>query len=185
MRIICNVPYRASTKLLFQTMKILPFQCINKLQVGLFMYRFHLHQLPAHFNHWFCKNSDVHDHYHYHYHDHYTRSANYHQRSVHTSIRQHNIGIYGPQLWNSLPRELTCLPSVNQFKNKLSLSHGCTCLKLQITIRFCTGTVAPVASLYCTKCLVYIAHNCLMSHTSCRKNFGTTTKNSMKMHYLM
>src|ERR1043165_2518321 len=62
-RIICNVPYRANTKLLFLNLKILPFECINKLQVALFMYKIHSRQILANFDHWFCKNSDVHDHY--------------------------------------------------------------------------------------------------------------------------
>src|SRR5688572_17787969 len=114
-RIICNVPYRASTKLLFLDMKILPFECINKLQVALFMYKIHSRQILSNFDHWFCKNSEVHDH--------YTRSSsNYHQRSVHTNIRQqHSIGTYGPLLWNSLPKELTCIPAVYHFKNKLKV----------------------------------------------------------------
>ena len=109
-----NVPYRASTKLLFLNMKILPFDCINKLQVALFMYKIHSRQILSNFDHWFCKNSEVHDH--------YTRSSsNYHQTSVHTNIRQHSISTYGPLLWNSLPKELTCLPTVYQFKNKLKV----------------------------------------------------------------
>jgi hypothetical protein len=110
-RIISNVPYRAHTVPLFHNLKILPFECINKFQVGLFMYKLQMHQIPTNFDYWFCKNSDVHDH--------YTRSAmNYHQRRVRTTTRQHSIGIYGPLLWNSLPNYLKNLTTVYQFKRK-------------------------------------------------------------------
>jgi retron-type reverse transcriptase len=111
-RIIMNVPYRTNTRSLFYNLKILPFEYINKLQVGLFMYKLQAHQIPASFDNWFCKNSEVHDH--------FTRSAtNYHQRRVHTTARQHSIGICGPLLWNSLPNDLKNLPTVYQFKRKL------------------------------------------------------------------
>src|SRR5688572_11158094 len=70
------------------------------------------HQIPANFDNWFCKNSEVHDH--------FTRSAmNYHQRRVRTTVRQHSIVIYGPLIWNSLPNDLKNLPTVYQFKRKL------------------------------------------------------------------
>ena len=111
-RIIMNVPYRAHTISLFYNLKILPFEYINKLQVGSFMYKFQAHQLPTGFDNWFCKNSEVYDH--------ITRSAmNYHQRRVNTTARQHSIVICGPLLWNSLPNHLTNLPTVYQFKRKL------------------------------------------------------------------
>jgi hypothetical protein len=111
-RVICNVPFRAHTKQLFTNLGILPFESNNKLQVGIFMYRFHMHSLPTSFTRWFSKNQEVHGH--------QTRSANkYHQYSINTTIRQHSIRTYGPIYWNTQPTELTCLPSLCQFKNKL------------------------------------------------------------------
>lgn len=111
-RVICNVPYRAHTKSLFLNLEILPFDCHNKLQVGLFMYKFHTHSLPKSFDQWFIRNREVHGH--------KTRSFNkYHLFSVRTKIRQFSIRFYGPAFWNTLPGELTSLPSIYQFKRKL------------------------------------------------------------------
>ena len=113
-RIVCNVPFRAHTKPLFRDLKILHFDCINKLQIGIFMYKLNSNLMVTSFDHWFCKNSEVHDH--------YTRSANkYHQESVRTTTRQHTIRIIGPLFWNSLPNELTSASTMYQFKYKLKL----------------------------------------------------------------
>src|SRR6218665_3368913 len=113
-RIICNTSYRAHTKPLFKYLNILPFECINKLQLGIFMYKLHSNLILASFDHWFCKNSDVHDH--------FTRSTNkYDQQSVRTTSFQHCIRICGPLYWNSLPLELTGVPTIYQFKYRLKL----------------------------------------------------------------
>lgn len=114
LRIICKAPFRAHTKNLFLNLDILPFECINKLQVGLFMYKCHMHLLPVGFGHWFRTNSEVHGY--------LTRSyKKFHQQSARTNIRQHSVRIYGPVLWNSLPIELTVLPTIHQFKNRLKV----------------------------------------------------------------
>ena len=113
-RIICNAPFRAHTQPLFSDLKILPFDYINKLQIGVFMYKLHRNLIITSFNHWFCKNSDVHGH--------YTRSVNrYHQRSVRTTTGLHSIRICGPSMWNSLPIDLTSITTMYQFKYKLKL----------------------------------------------------------------
>src|SRR6218665_2944796 len=113
-QIICNTSYRAHTKPLFKYLNILPFECINKLQIGIFMYKLHSNLILASFDHWFCKNSDVHDH--------LTRSTNkYHQQSVRTTSFQHCIRICGPLYWNSLPLELIGVPTIYQFKYRLKL----------------------------------------------------------------
>src|SRR6218665_3727856 len=52
-RIICNTSYRAHTKPLFKYLNILPFECINKLQIGIFMYKLHSNLILASFGHWF------------------------------------------------------------------------------------------------------------------------------------
>ena len=115
-RIVCNVPFRAHTKPLFKDLNILPFDCINKLQIGIFMYKLNSNLMVASFGHWFCKNLEVHDH--------YTRSANkYHQESVRTTTRQHTIRIKGPLFWNSLPTDLTSVSTMYQFKCKLPTRH--------------------------------------------------------------
>src|SRR6218665_145552 len=113
-RIICNTSYRAHTKPLFKYLNILPFECINKLQIGIFMYKLHSNLILASFGHWFCKNSDAHDH--------FTRSTyKYHQQSVRTTSGQHCIRICGPLYWNSLPLELIGVPTIYQFKYRLKL----------------------------------------------------------------
>jgi len=132
-RIICNVPYRAHTKDLFISLGILPFERTNKLQVGEFMCRFHMRLLPSVFNRWFSKNLEVHSH--------HTRSSNkYHQISTNTTIRQHSIRIYGPLFWNTLPTDLTNVPTLYQFK-KIIKSH----LPNSSVVR----APCPVPTLFC------------------------------------
>src|SRR6218665_2552162 len=48
-RIICNASYRTHTKPLFKYLNILPFECINKLQIGIFMYKLHSNLILASF----------------------------------------------------------------------------------------------------------------------------------------
>ena len=110
-RIICNVPFRTHTSCLFTSLKIMPFPCINKFEVGVFMFKVQSNLLPINFNQWFRRNLDVHNY--------ETRSSSkYHQLSVNTTIRQHSIRIYGPIMWNSLPDTLTQIATLHQFKTK-------------------------------------------------------------------
>jgi hypothetical protein len=112
LRVVCNAPPRAHSKHLYLSLGILPFESINKLQIGLFMYKVHMHLVPESFDSWFYTNSKVHDH-------HTRASKKYHQHSMRTNIRKHSIRYHGPVLWNALPNELTCLPTPYQFKNRL------------------------------------------------------------------
>lgn len=61
-RIVCNAPPRANTKSLFLTLRIHVNTCINKLRVGLFMYKRYKRIVPVSYDGWFYKNSEIYDH---------------------------------------------------------------------------------------------------------------------------
>lgn len=77
---------------------ILPFEFINKLQIGVSVYKLKSNQ-PMNFTNCLRKNSKIHSH--------YTRSIG----NLPSTLFAHqngarNIGIRGPSVWNSLPIEL-------------------------------------------------------------------------------
>jgi hypothetical protein len=111
-RTICKRPYGESTQPLFVSLRILPFDLINKHQICIFMFRFQRKLLPANFHRYFYLNLEIHDH--------YTRSCSkYRTCYARTNIRQFSVLVRGPTLWNSLPTELTSLPTVHHFKTQL------------------------------------------------------------------
>lgn len=111
-RIVCGVHWKASSAPLFRTHKLLSLPNINKLQVCLFMHRFHLNLLPISFKNYFTTGSNLHDH--------YTRhSHSYRSEFAHLKIKQFSIKCLGPQLWNGLPDHLTLLQSIDLFKTLL------------------------------------------------------------------
>ena len=111
-RIICGVTYNQSTLTYFKKLRILSLLNINKMQTGLFMYRFKHKLLPETFANSFLLNTDVHCY--------YTRSCNkYHKVYARTKTRQFSISYHGPCVWNSLPIPLTNVPTLGIFKMKL------------------------------------------------------------------
>jgi len=111
-RIICGVTYNQSTLTYFKKLRLLSLLNINKMQTGLFMYRFKHKLLPETFANSFLLNTDVHCY--------YTRSCNkYHKVYARTKTRQFSISYHGPCVWNSLPIPLTNVPTLGIFKMKL------------------------------------------------------------------
>jgi len=62
-RIISRVPFRVSSRPYFLPLGVLPFKCINKLQIGILMHKLHSNLLPVSFTHWFSRNLEMHSHY--------------------------------------------------------------------------------------------------------------------------
>jgi len=111
-RLLCNAPFGTPTKPLFDYLGILRFECINKLLIGIFMFKLHFNLMLSSAGHWFCKHSEIHDH--------NTRSWNrYHQQSVRTTKGLYSIRISGPLFWNNLPLKLTGVSIIYLFKKKL------------------------------------------------------------------
>jgi len=111
-RIICGLKYNQSTRMYFMKLRIMSLLNINKMQTGVFMYRFKHRLLPETFANNFQLNTDVHCY--------YTRSYNkYHKVYARTKTRQFSISYRGPCVWNSLPIPLTNVPTLGIFKMKL------------------------------------------------------------------
>ena len=60
-RIIAGVPFRAHTSPLFKTLKLLKFDYIFILNIGIFMYKYNHKLLPSIFNSFFKRNSEFHE----------------------------------------------------------------------------------------------------------------------------
>ena len=113
-RIITCSDYLASSKPLFQTLKILPIYDMISLQNVLFMFKCHNDLLPPMFQNYFKQNCN--------FHSYGTRnSTNYHIPLFRTSISQHSIFYNGPVQWNDLPESLKSSKSYNYVKQNYKL----------------------------------------------------------------
>jgi hypothetical protein len=111
-RVIFGLRWSSSTKPTFLKQKILQLCDITKLQIGLFMFRYHHRMLPPNFNGFFSLGSDIHGH--------DTRSSNsYRCASARLNLKQFCIKCTGPPVWNSLPEDIRTAVSIKHFKNKL------------------------------------------------------------------
>ena len=81
------------------------------LELGVFMYKFSINDLPVAFKEYFRKRSDIHDY--------PTRHVNdLDVTNNKKSFSDHSIRACGPTLWNSLPAEIKNSKSVNHFRNQ-------------------------------------------------------------------
>jgi len=113
-RTVFHVQWGISTKPTFKVNNLLTILDINRLQIGLFMYRYHHKLLPPSFNNYFKLGSSVHHH--------FTRTAlNYRTDFARINPKRFSIKCQGPLVWNSLPSELTSLPTISRFKQALKM----------------------------------------------------------------
>ena len=111
-RTIFNVHWSLRTTEFFTSNKILTLGDINKLQIGLFMYRYYNEMLPPSFNNYFIQGSSIHHH--------FTRSAHHYRPDfARIKTKWFSIKCQGPALWNTLPKKITSLPSIGLFKKSL------------------------------------------------------------------
>ena len=90
----------------FHTLKI---DDIHALQIALFMYRYHSHQLPNTFDNMFYLNSELHNY--------PTRiSFNVHLINPITALAHKSIKHTGPDIWNSIPLHIRSQSTINRFK---------------------------------------------------------------------
>ena len=109
LRIMCNTDYRAHTRDLFFTNRILRINEIFSLQLGVFMFLLNNNELPHIFNSMFTLNQNIHNY--------PTRqSRSFHLPRTRTLFANHIFTSTGPKLWNSLPIYLTRLKSIHSFK---------------------------------------------------------------------
>ena len=113
-RTISNSHYRSHTAPLFPKSNLLNVVDMYTLELGAFMYRFFICDLPVAFNDYFRKRTDIHNY--------PTRHANDFQLTNNKkSFSDQGIRTMGPILWNSLPKTIKETNSVKHFRLKLKM----------------------------------------------------------------
>ena len=95
-------------------MNILQFDDIYRLEVGKFMYKFHNDILPENFQNYFKYVSTIHNH--------NTRTAanlSMYPIRPNTKFSKNTLKYKGVEVWNSIPVNLKCLPSVKLFSRQM------------------------------------------------------------------
>ena len=111
MRVITNSHYRSHTAPLFSKSNILTLHDMYKIDLGVFMYRYSINDLPPTFDNFFSKRSDVHGY--------QTRHVNdYNIVKNKRSFSDHAIRYNGPILWNSLDKSLKNSRTVKHFRSQ-------------------------------------------------------------------
>ena len=111
-RTVSNSHYRSHTAPLFVENNTLTVTDMYVLELGVFMYKFNINDLPVSFKDYFKKRSDTHC---------------YQTRQIddlsHTfnkkSFSDHCVRASGPTLWNSLPKSIKESRTTKQFRNHL------------------------------------------------------------------
>ena len=111
-RTISNSHYRSHTRPLFAKYNILNIEDMYSLELGVFMYKNSIHELPNSFNEYFTKRSDIHDY--------QTRQNNDLQLTKNKKVfSDHSVRTSGPILWNSLEKKVKNSKSVKHFRKQL------------------------------------------------------------------
>src|SRR6218665_51956 len=111
-RMICKLPYLATSLPSFIKLKQLTIEQINRYQVLLFMHRFHHQGLPSSIPFDLQKGVDIHDH--------NTRSSHsYRSHRARIKVKQLSMHCIGPDMWNKLPDSLKDVQSLGSFKSLL------------------------------------------------------------------
>ena len=111
-RTISKSHYRDHTAPLFAKNNILTVTDTHTLELGVFMFKYHINDLPVVFNDYFKKRSDIHDY--------QTRHVNDLNTAFNKkSFTDNAIRTSGPLLWNSLSFKIKESKSVKQFRNNL------------------------------------------------------------------
>ena len=114
-RSITKSHYRSHSAPLFKKLKILNVYDSYKLEVGVFMFRYSLNQLPERFNIFFARNND--------FHDYHTRNGNDFTLTRNKKVfSDQSIKTTGPILWKSIRQNIKDSRSIKHFRNQLK-SH--------------------------------------------------------------
>ena len=119
LRIVTHSHYLAPSAPIFYELSLLNIFDINKLEMGIFMYKFKNNLLPEPFVNLFQYNSQIHNY--------NTRSVNkFHLWLVKSQLDVQSITHTGPQTWNLIPNKITEAPFLSTFKRQykqLLLQH--------------------------------------------------------------
>ena len=111
-RTVSNSHYRSHSGPLFAKYNILTVDDMYLLELGVFMYRYSMNELPPAFNNYFKKRSDIHGY--------KTRHANdLNLTNNKKTFSDRTLRTSGPILWNSLDNSIKRSKSVKHFRNQM------------------------------------------------------------------
>ena len=111
-RHICKTSFRHSSIPLFRDLHILNVYNMYNLELGVFMYKYSIDDLPTIFKDYFTKRSQIHNR--------DTRNmTNYNLRKNRTNFASKGVKTSGPGFWNSLPKEIKLSLNVKTFRKQL------------------------------------------------------------------
>ena len=108
-RTVANSHYRSHTAPLLAKYNILTITDSYKLELGVFMYKYNINELPNSFNCFFTKRSKIHNY--------QTRNAdNFHLAKNNKVFTDNGVRTTGPILWNSIQNSIKTANSVKHFR---------------------------------------------------------------------
>jgi len=110
-RTISNSHYRSHTRPLFINYNLLTIDDMYTLELGVFMYKYSINNLPNAFNNFFSKRSDIHDYKTIHGND-------FNLTKNKKAFSDRGIRTHGPLLWNSLTSTIKTSKSVKHFRKR-------------------------------------------------------------------
>ena len=111
-RTVSNSHYRSHSGPLFAKFNLLTVKDMYSLELGVFMYRYSMNDLPDLFNGYFTKRSDIHGY--------QTRHVNdLNLTNNKKAFSDHSIRATGPTFWNSIDKKTKTCKSVKHFRNQL------------------------------------------------------------------
>jgi hypothetical protein len=109
-RTISNSHFRSHTQPIFARYNILKFEDMYSLELGVFMYKFSINDLPHTFDYYFTKRSEIHDY--------QTRHKNDLNLTRNKKVfSDHSVRTAGPILWNTLKTSIKNSKSKKQFRH--------------------------------------------------------------------
>ena len=111
-RTVSNSHYRSHSGPLFAKYNVLTVDDMYLLELGVFMFKYSINDLPTAFNNYFTKRSDIHRY--------QTRHINdLNLTSNKKAFSDHSIRTSGPIVWNSLEVTLKTSKSIKIFRNQM------------------------------------------------------------------
>ena len=111
-RTVSNSHYRSHTGPIFAKYNILTVTDMHTLELGTFMYRNSVNELPSSFNNYFTKRSEVHNY--------LTRHGNHLNLTKNKkTFSDHSVRTTGPRLWNALENSIRASKSIKHFRNQM------------------------------------------------------------------
>ena len=112
MRTISCSHYRSHTGPIFAKFRILTVTDMYALELGTFMFKYSVNELPLSFKNFFTKRSEIHNY--------STRhNSNYNLTKNRRTFSDKSVRTTGPHLWNSLNIQLKNSNSIKHFRSKM------------------------------------------------------------------